>query len=216
MSPILTCAEAAERLLSGAVVAYPTETLYGLAALPGNEAALRRLVAIKGRDEGKPVGLVLASAADLVPLVSAVPTAVADLVRHFWPGPLTVVLETAAPLHPIISAGTGTVAVRVPGLLPARELAALAGGAITATSANRQGETPPSTARQVVECFADELASGLLAGIADGSDSPGGPPSTIVRPIGDELLILRAGAVPEHEIASAWPGVTRLASTERP
>ena len=206
MHHFLSEAEAAERLLFGDVVAYPTETLYGLAVNPDNQAALRRLVELKGRDEGKPVGLILGSASDIPRVSRFFDNRLFSLCDAFWPGPLTIVLPACDNLDPIITGGSDTVAVRVPGLSSARRLASLAGGAITATSANHQGETPPSTALGVSTLFRRELSDNRIAGIYDGRTAPGGPPSTIVQLVNNTLHILRDGAVSSAQIAETWDG----------
>lgn len=177
-------------LRSGGVVAYPTETFYGLGALARDAAALERLARAKGRPEGKPLPLVAAD------LAMAAEVAVLDglarrLAERFWPGPLTLVVPAREELPTPITGGTGTVGIRVPGSEVARALCAAAGGPIVSTSANPAGGPPAASA--------GALDAGLLAridGLLDAGPTPGGPPSTVVAVEGGRLLLLREGAVP--------------------
>lgn len=181
---------AAAVLRGGGIVAYPTETFYGLGALARDAGALARLAHAKGRPDGKPLPLI---AADLgqVEEVAAVDAAARALAARFWPGPLTLVLPAAPDLDPLVTAGSGTVAIRVPGSELARALAREAGGALVSTSANLAGEPPATTA--------GALAPALLAvldHVLDGGATPGGLPSTIVALDGGAPRLVRAGAVP--------------------
>jgi L-threonylcarbamoyladenylate synthase len=182
-------AAAAAALRRGGVIAYPTETLYGLGALAGDAAAVSRLVAAKGWPEDKPLPL-LAADAGQVEAVALLDPLARRLAAAFWPGPLTLVLPARPGLHPAI-AGTGAVGVRVTSHPVAAALARQAGGALVATSANLAGE--PAAAR------AEDLAPALVARIdlvLDGGPTPGGPPSTVVALQGGRPVLLRAGAVP--------------------
>ncbi|HEX9052517.1 MAG TPA: L-threonylcarbamoyladenylate synthase, partial [Anaeromyxobacter sp.] len=127
--------EAARLLRRGGVVAYPTETFYGLGALARDGAAVDRLARAKGRPDGKPLPLLAADRAQVGEVAVIGPDA-ARLAEAFWPGPLTLVLPARPGLPEAITAGTGTVGIRVPGGEIARALARAAGGAIVATSAN--------------------------------------------------------------------------------
>jgi L-threonylcarbamoyladenylate synthase len=185
---------AAAALRRGAVVAYPTETFYGLGALAADRAALARLAAAKLRPDGKPLPLI---AADLeqVAAVAALEPLARSLAAAFWPGPLTLVLPAAPSVAPEITAGTGTVGIRVPGSEVARLLARLAGGPIVSTSANLSGEPPPVSAA--------ELAPALLARVdevLDAGPAPGGLASTIVAVDRGRMSLLREGPVPFETI----------------
>jgi L-threonylcarbamoyladenylate synthase len=188
---------AAEVLRRGGLVAYPTETFYGLGALARDEAAVERLAHAKGRPDGKPLPLLAADGAQ-VDAVAEVGPAAARVAAALWPGPLTLVLPARPGLAPAITAGTGTVGVRVPGSEIARALARAAGGALVSTSANLAGEPPPARP--------EELSADLrtrLDHVLDGGPTPGGLASTVVVVEGDELRLVRDGAVPFGAVLAA-------------
>ncbi len=188
---------AAEALRRGGIVAYPTETFYGLGALARDPAAVARLAAVKGRPDGKPLPLVAADRAQ-VDEVAELGAAAARLADAFWPGPLTLVLPARPGLPAEITAGTGTVGIRVPGSDVARALARAAGGAIVSTSANLSGEPPPSAP--------GELAPALVARldlVLDGGRTPGGLPSTVVAVERGGVRLVREGAVPFRDVQAA-------------
>jgi L-threonylcarbamoyladenylate synthase len=182
---------AAAALRRGGVVAYPTETFYGLGALASDRAALARLAAAKLRPDGKPLPLVAADLDQVATVVPALEPLAAALAAEFWPGPLTLVLPAAPGLAPEITAGTGTVAVRVPGSEVARLLARLAGGPIVSTSANLSGEPPPASPADLSPALRARLDDVLDAGPA-----PGGLASTIVAVDRGAVSLLREGPVP--------------------
>jgi L-threonylcarbamoyladenylate synthase len=190
-------AAAADVLRRGGLVAYPTETFYGLGALARDAGALARLAAAKLRPEGKPLPLLAADLAQ-VEEVAELPPAALRLAARFWPGPLTLVVPARSGLDPAITAGTGTVAIRVPGSDVARALARAAGSAIVSTSANLSGEPPP--------CTADALSPALRARldhVLDGGSTAGGLPSTIVALDGGGMRLVRVGAVSFDEVRRA-------------
>jgi L-threonylcarbamoyladenylate synthase len=181
---------AAAVLRAGGVVAYPTETFYGLGALAADGAAVERLVRAKGRPDGKPLPL-LAAGLDQVEEVADLPPLARRLAATFWPGPLTLVVPARPGLHRAVTGGGATVGVRVTSGEVAAALARAAGGALVATSANPPGAPPPAAAA--------ELDPGLAARldlVLDGGPAPGGRPSTVVAVEGDGLSLLRPGAVP--------------------
>lgn len=187
-------ARAVRVLHDGGVVAYPTDTLYGLAVDPRREDAIERLFALKGRDRGAAIPLI---AADLEQAGAAGRLGPREmrLAAAFWPGPLAVVVPAQSAVSR--SALTdGTVAIRVPAHPVARALAAAFGFPVTATSANRSGLPPAASADRVAETLGD------VAILLDGGPSAGGSPSTIVRLTGDGPVLVRAGAV-------AWDRVLR-------
>jgi L-threonylcarbamoyladenylate synthase len=171
------------------VVAYPTETFYGLGVDPFNESALERLRSLKGEGRGeKAVSMLIDGPAMLERLVAAVPPRAAELMRRYWPGALTIVLPARAGL-PAALVSDGCVAVRQSPHPIARALVTRFGGPVTTTSANRAGE-PPATTGATVQAA---LAPGYH--LLDGGPTAGGAPSTLVRVRGGELEILRRGAV---------------------
>ncbi len=186
-------AEAAAAIRRGAVVAYPTETLYGLAADPAREDAVAAVFAVKGRGSGEPLPLIAADTIAASRLAATWSEAHARLAAAFWPGPLTLVV----PLRPGVvaagvTAGRADVAVRVSSHPVAHALAASApSGLITATSANRSGSPPAATADAVALALGDALAL-----IVDGGAAPGGPASTIVDVSHGPPRLIRPGPVP--------------------
>lgn len=180
---------AVETLAAGGIVAFPTDTLYGLAVDPRNEQAVDRLFRVKGRSSDHALPLVAADFAQ-AQQVGVLPPLARRLATQFWPGPLTLVVRATAGLAPSVHAESGKVAVRVPAHLVARELARLVDHPITSTSANRSGESPPATADAVVAMLGNEIDLVLDAG-----ETSGGLPSTIVDVTGAPMRLVRAGAV---------------------
>jgi L-threonylcarbamoyladenylate synthase len=175
-----------ELLARGGVAAVPTETYYALAADPRIDSGVERVFEIKGRDDGKPLLVLISSRGDLARLGVAAAPRLLDRFFDIWPAPLTVVLSLRAPIA--ASRGAETLAVRVPAEKAVRRLLDLV-GPLTGTSANRSGELPISDP--------DELArrlGGDLDLLVDGGTTPGGAPSTIVDATVEPPRILRAGA----------------------
>jgi L-threonylcarbamoyladenylate synthase len=182
-------ARAADVLRRGGVVAYPTDTLYGLAVDPRRDDAVARLYAAKGRDASTAVPLIAAS------LGQAQGAAIFGerellLARRFWPGPLTIVMPARSGIAATVLGSGTTVALRVPSHAVARALAAAFGFCITATSANRSGHPPAVTGADV----AGSLESAIDV-LLDAGSVPGGLPSTIVEIGATGPRLLRAGAV---------------------
>ncbi|MBM4441175.1 MAG: threonylcarbamoyl-AMP synthase [Candidatus Rokubacteria bacterium] len=182
-------AEAAVVLAAGGVVAFPTETFYGLAVRALDAAAVARLFALKGRPRSSPILVLVDTPARIAAFAHVSDVARALMARH-WPGALTLVLRAGAGVPPELTAGTGTVGVRQPGHAVARGLAAAADGPITAPSANLTGEPPPTTAAEVRRVF-----DGRIELILDGGPTPGGAPSTVLDVTVDPPRVIRAGAV---------------------
>jgi L-threonylcarbamoyladenylate synthase len=179
---------AAVLLKQGGVVAFPTETCYGLAVDPFNPRALARLFAVKGRPADKPVLVLIEERQDLDLLVSAVPKPYSFLMDRFWPGPLTLVFPARKGLPDLLTAGSGTIAVRCSPHPLARALITRFGGPVTATSANRSGLPGCTTASQVQAAFGS-----VLDLVLDGGGTPGGAGSTIVCCRDGRLACLRDG-----------------------
>jgi L-threonylcarbamoyladenylate synthase len=189
-------AQAVDVLRRGGVVAYATDTLYGLAVDPRSPAGVQCLVAVKAREAGHAVPLI---AADLQQAEAAAEfdSTSLRLARRFWPGPLTLILQARVGVCADVLASDGTVAVRVPDSEAARALAAGLGFCVTSTSANVTGHPPPASPDQVALEIGDRIDLLLDTGAA-----PGGPPSTIVDARGGVPRLVRAGAV-------AWDRVLR-------
>ncbi len=181
MERLTDVARAAALLRTGAVVAFPTDTVYGLAA--ATPAGVDRIYALKGRAAEKPLVLMVASPDDLGDRARLSPIALRYM-RRFWPGPLTLVLRS----------GEGTVGVRVPD----HELALAllrAAGPLWTTSANRSGGPESMTADQVMEALPEVDA------VLDGGRAPGGTPSTVLDLSGSRPVVLREGAIPLSNLA---------------
>lgn len=192
-------AAAAHALRCGEVVAYPTETVYGLGVDPGNPEAIKKLYGVKGRGRQQSVILIGDTVDDFVPYVREF-SAFADAVAaRFWPGPLSLVLPAHEDIARTLIGPNETVCVRIPGLDSARELCQAFGGAITSTSANRSGEAPALNA--------DDAALPDVAVLLDGGILGHSDPSTVYDP--ERRTVLRAGAVAEETLRafeSEWSG----------
>lgn len=187
---------AAEVLRRGGLVAYPTDTVYGLAALPADDDAVRLLFEAKKRPIDKATPLLIASEEDVPLMAGEVPAAAKRLMAAFWPGALTIVLAKAQTLHSL--AVGETVALRVPDHPAPRELCRLLGGPITGTSANVSGGPEPLTADDVRAQFGEAVDL-----VIDGGRCGGGTPSTVVDCTQQPPRIVREGAISRQEIAKA-------------
>lgn len=184
---------AAGVLRRGGLVAYPTDTVYGLAALPGDDQAVRRLFAAKRRPVDKATPLLIESEADVALVADEVSPTARRLMAAFWPGALTIVLRKASGFRSL--AVGETVAVRVPDHPVPRELCRLVRGPITSTSANVSGGPEALTAAEVRAQLGDAVDL-----VIDGGRCPGGTPSTVVDCTVTPPRILREGAISRREI----------------
>jgi L-threonylcarbamoyladenylate synthase len=191
-------AEIAVLLRADGVMAYPTDTFYGLGVNAFSAAAVEKIYALKQRDRGKPLSIVVADPAQARSAASIVPPVLDTLAGEFWPGPLTLVLKAGPAFPPEMLGPGGTIALRVPALAWLRGLLRLTGFPITATSANLSGDgemDDPEAVRRVFD--------GRIDLIVDGGRTPGGAPSTIVDLSGDAPRLLRPGAIPWDRILAA-------------
>jgi L-threonylcarbamoyladenylate synthase len=181
---------AVELLRAGELVAFPTETVYGLGANASNPAAVRKIFEAKGRPANHPVIVHLDSARYLHRWVSEVPPVAQQLAERFWPGPLTLVLPRGPNVHDVVTGGQSTIAIRVPAHPMAQQLLTAFGGGIAAPSANRYGRLSPTRPEHVRE----ELGSAVKL-VLDGGECSIGLESTIVSCLDGRVRLLRPGAV---------------------
>ena len=181
---------AVDALAAGEVVAFPTDTLYGLAVDPRRPDAARRLFALKRRPAGQAVPLIAADSSQIDLVTRSVTPLARRVTERWWPGPVSIVLDSSPAVDPQLLTEAGTVAIRVPAQPLARRLAADFQHPITATSANRSGQPPVADAAAVAAALGPELAV-----LIDAGPAPGGAPSTIVDVRGDAPVLVREGAV---------------------
>jgi len=189
---------AAEIIGRGGVIAFRTDTFYGLGADPFNRAAVNRIKELKGREDRKPI-LVVIGDFDQVDRFIADRTASFDrLAEQFWPGPLTLIAKAHAGVLDEITAGTGTIGVRLPADDEVVALIRLCGGALTATSANPSDQSPAKTATEVEEYFGERIDLILEGGPARTQQA-----STVVDAVGSEPKLIREGMIGWSEIQSS-------------
>jgi L-threonylcarbamoyladenylate synthase len=181
---------AVQALRDGDVVAFPTETVYGLGANAQDPRGVRRIFELKGRPVTHPLIVHLDSPRFLPRWVSEMPAAATKLAARFWPGPLTLVLPRAEGVPDLVTGGQDTVAVRVPAHPMAQQLLTAFGGGIAAPSANRFGHVSPTRAEHVREEFGEEVRV-----VLDGGECKLGLESTIVACVQDTVQLLRPGAI---------------------
>lgn len=199
--------DAAALLRRGGLVAFPTETVYGLGADAFDEAAVRRIFAAKGRPADNPLIVHLADATWLPRVASEVTPLATRLAARLWPGPLTLVLDAVPELPGVTTGGHRTVGVRVPDHPLALALLEAADVPVAAPSANRSGRPSPTSAEHVLA----DLPHGVDA-IVDGGRCGVGVESTVVDARGDEPVVLREGAVSREELEAPADGATGAAS----
>jgi L-threonylcarbamoyladenylate synthase len=193
-------AEAVRILREGGVVAFPTETFYGLGADARNEAAVEKIFRIKGRNFRNPLSVIVANDREVILLVEEIPAAAKVLMKTFWPGPLTLIFRAATSVSSRLTGGTGKIGIRVSSHPIARFLAAGLAGPLTATSANLSGGPECSSADAVIRALGE-----LPGSVIDGGETPGGAGSTILDVTVFPPRILREGAIPRSLILNALP-----------
>jgi len=181
---------AVRTLAAGGIVVYPTETLYGLGVDACNETALQRLVELKGRQPGKPIAVLISATAMLEDVVEDISEAAADLMRRFWPGPLTIVLRARPAVSRVLTGDGDGIGVRISSHPVATRLVRALGRPLTAPSANPAGQRPPTRVEEARAYFGNRVD-----GYIDGGSLPGEPASTVVD-ARDGLRVIRDGAVP--------------------
>jgi len=188
---------AAQILRTGGLVAFPTETVYGLGADASSEQAVARLFQVKRRPADHPVIVHFASSESAFQWASDIPDAARKLARKFWPGPLTLILKRSALAKDFVTGGQDTVGLRVPSHPVAHELLLVFGGAVAAPSANRFGRVSPTTLAHVRE----DLGSDVEV-VLEGGPSEVGIESTIVDLSGATPVLLRPGRISKQDVES--------------
>jgi len=181
--------EAATHLGEGALVAFPTETFYGLGAAALDPAAITRIFGLKGRPESKPL-LALVDSVVMAETVAHVSPAARIMMARHWPGARTIVLSARAGVPDVLTAGTGTIGLRASPHPVALGLVRAFGRPVTAPSANPSGDEPPVSAARVLDYFPEGITL-----VLDGGPTAGGEPSTVLDMTVEPPRILRQGVV---------------------
>lgn len=191
--------QAIGELQHGGVIAFPTDTVYGIGASLEHPAALRRIYDLKGRQPDKPLPILIARVEVLDQLSPDVDERLVDLAEQFWPGALTIVVPAADHLPAEVKAPDNTIGVRLPNHSIPLTIAERAGGAIATTSANHSGRDAAHSASEIRDAFGTEIDL-----ILDGGFAPQSNPSTVIRVVDGEIIMLRAGVISEEELKQAW------------
>ncbi len=190
---------ASQVVAAGGVVAFRTDTFYGLGADPFNRAALSQLNSLKGREGGKPILIVISDSRELDRFVANRSHVFNAVYERHWPGALTLVAAANEGIPEELTAGTATVGVRLPDDEEVREFVRACGGALTATSANTAGEPPARTAQEVADYFPEGLDLIVDSGLA-----VGGQPSTVLDVSWVGARLIREGVVSRRELQETF------------
>ena len=185
-------------LKQGRILVYPTETLYGLGVEALNENAVKRLLRLKERPEGKPISLLIAHESMLEQVVDHIPSLARPLMNTFWPGPLTLIFPASSDLSPFLTGGTGTIGLRLSSHPLATALVRELGRPLTTTSANPAGQSPAVCLAEAREYFGERVDCYL-----DGGTLANGPGSTVVDVTGKDPVIVREGIIPSSALVEA-------------
>jgi L-threonylcarbamoyladenylate synthase len=202
--------EAAAVLAAGGIIAFPTETVYGLGGDARSSEAVERIFAAKGRPSDNPLIVHLADGIEVHALAEKVNGVEQTLISAFWPGPLTLVLPLrSGAVSELVTAGLDTVAVRVPANEIARQLIKQSGCPLAAPSANRSGRPSPTQARHVMEDL-----RGRIDGVLDGGATGVGLESTVIRVLEDKVHILRPGGITLEQLQEAVGKTAKVVVSE--
>ncbi len=182
-------------LTDGGIIAYPTETFYGLGVDATHEEAIGKIFAVKGRNFKNPVSLIIAKPEDINMLVTDVPETAKKLIDAFWPGALTIVFQASDTVSPLLTAGTGKIGLRVSSHPIALKIVQNMKKPLTATSANLSGAPECSTASEVTGQI-----GGKIDAILDGGKTPGGASSTLIDVTLNPPVVLREGSISRQSI----------------
>lgn len=186
-------------LQNGGVIAFPTDTVYGIGASLEHPQALRRIYDLKGRSPDKPLPILIARVEMLDMLSPDVDERLVDLAEQFWPGALTIVMPAADHLPAEVKAPDNTIGVRLPNHSIPLSIAERAGGAIATTSANFSGQHSTHTASEIREAFGSAIDI-----ILDGGFAPQENPSTVIRVVDGDIEVLREGVISTETLRMAW------------
>jgi len=190
--------QAVEALRRGGLVAFPTDTLYALGADALAADAVERVLTVKGRARGKPLSVLVPSVEAIAALGVSLTEGVRDVLRAFWPGPLTVVVKASGKFPTVLTAATGTVGLRIPAGAVAQAILAEFGRPVIGTSANKAGGADPGDAKTVQRAI-----GGQIDLILDGGRVALGVPSTVLDCTAEPARILREGAISRAKLAAA-------------
>ena len=205
--------EAAALLRRGELVAFPTETVYGLGAIATKEQAVAKVFQAKGRPSDNPLIVHVKDAQQVFDYAAEVPKLAKDLMERFWPGPLTIILPVKPGVFPAnVNNDQETVAFRMPNQHSALRLIDLVGVPLVGPSANLSGKPSPTSVDHVMQDF-DGVISGVVAGDTDQAQI--GVESTVVRPMSDRLIILRPGAITQSMLKQVCPKVQEFSVAEQ-
>jgi len=181
-------AKAIATLRSGGIVAFPTDTVYGIAAMPLNKKAVRKLYNIKKREKKKPIALLVSSKKLAGKFAVSIPSKAKYLMTKYWPGPLTLIFKKRKSIPDFLTSNLPTIGIRMPDNKIALKLIRKAGGALAVTSANRSGNKPATSANDIRGLKGIDI-------IIDGGKCRIGMPSSVIAVVGGKLQVLRKGAI---------------------
>ncbi len=190
--------KAAKIIRQGGLVAFPTETVYGLGASAADADAVKKIFTAKGRPPDNPLIVHISKKNQLADVARSIPDVAGELIDKFWPGPLSLVLQRSENIPPVVSAGLSTVAVRMPDHQVALDLISFSGGPIAAPSANRSGRPSPTSYRHVLEDL-----SGRIDAVIRSSVCVIGVESTVLDLTGSQPCILRPGGLSREDLEAA-------------
>ena len=196
-------------LLAGGVIAFPTDTFYGLGVDPFNREAVNKVFELKGREKNKPLILLISSRVQLETMVKEITPAHSALIQKFWPGPLTLLFKPSSVIPENVLAGSNRIGIRQPGNTMTRNLISTLGQTVTAPSANLSGESPPITAKQVQKSFGNQVDL-----IIDGGTCQGGKSSTLVDAVEMPVRLVRQGAITFSAIETALRNIAETVHPE--
>ncbi|TLY20810.1 MAG: threonylcarbamoyl-AMP synthase [Nitrospirae bacterium] len=190
--------QAASVVRDGGVIAFPTETFYGLGVTPWDSSAVQRLFALKGRSTASsPILVLIRHRKDLESLISEISPSAELLMNACWPGPLTIVFRASSRVPPLLTAGTGTIGIRLSAAASLQWLLDAVDGPLTGTSANRSGALPAVTAQDVQASLGVDVDL-----VLDGGRTPGGFASTVVDTTVMPVRLIREGALSRSAVLS--------------